>query len=151
MQDSYIEALRAMIKGHPGGLVAICEELVVDYDITRKEVSGKNGFKLGFEKAMHIAEECERAGGENCNALRAFMEAKRGASRAEKVNISEQVAGALKEVSDVVSVNARAAAHGYSPNSKREMRREVVEAIAQLEKVEQALGDDDGQPLRSVA
>lgn len=146
------EAVRMAVAGYPDGLVGLCRDLCLNYETTRKEIAGEHGFKLDATKALEISIACIRKGGENCRAVKDAIDAahEEAGEPPAALSMSERIAKAAQEFADVIAAEAAARADGvYSPNERKRIHKQVLEAIGALILIDQG-AEQGASHLRSV-
>jgi hypothetical protein len=134
-------AVRLTVKTVPGGwdtLGVLCGK---SGETLRHAFSGTDSrYVPSVIDAMTIGEHAVSIQSANCHAIADAVDATCGRSRpsaAPVANMDERIAKFIKETSDVVSAVVEAKADGhYSPNDKKRIRKEVIEALDALLQIE---------------
>lgn len=143
-----LDALRRMVANYPGGRAALAVRLGKSEEVLRKELSGASGHhKMGLADAEEIATMCQEAGSPEAHALGTVFSFKAGLLTLpvihmgeEKPCLSRATAHAVHESADVLLAVTRSKADGkISDNDKRDVLREIGEAVAALQAVAAAL------------
>lgn len=142
-----LDALRRMVANYPGGRSALAVRLNKSDEVLRKELSGVSpSHKMGLADAEEIATMCREAGSAEAHALGtvftfnagmlALPVAQPGAAKC----LTKSSAIAVRECADVLmAVTLAKADNNVSDNDKRDVRREIAEAVAALLAVDQSL------------
>lgn len=141
-----LDALRRMVANYPGGRPALAVRLNKSDEVLRKELSGSVHHKMGLADAEEIATMCREAGSAEAHALgtvfsfRAGMLALPEAPVTGDKCVSKATAVAVHECAEVLLAVTKSKADGnISDNDRRDVMREIGQAVAALQAVAAAL------------
>lgn len=143
-----LDALRRMVANYPGGRAALAARLGKSDDVLRKELSGSSSHhKMGLQDAEEIATMCHEARSAEAHALGTVFSFKAGLLTLpvmemgdERPCLSRATAQAVHESADVLLAVTKSKADGnISDNDRREVRREIGQAVSALQAVAAAL------------
>lgn len=141
---SPLSALKLMVQHYPGGRDAMATLLGKTSETIRQELGGYPGFKMGVVDACVISEACIAVKSEHCHAYANAVASNCGGfiqlpvvEMREPVNVQKTLGVAVKEFADVTVATLSAEASGHSDNARKALKREIAEAYAALQKLEQ--------------
>ncbi|MFD2755986.1 phage regulatory CII family protein [Comamonas terrae] len=143
-----LDALRRMVASYPGGRTALAARMGKSDEVLRKELSGASAHhKMGLADAEEIAAMCHEVGSPEAHALGTVFSFKAGMLTLPVIDmakgrlcLSTTTADAVREAADVLLAVTRSKADGnVSDNDKRDVLREIGEAVVALQAVAVAL------------
>lgn len=141
---SPLSALKLMVQHYPGGRDAMATLLGKSSETLRQELGGYPGFKMGVVDACVISEACIAVQSEHCHAYANAVASNCGGfiqlpvvEMREPANVQKTLGVAVKEFADVTVATLTADAGGYSDNARKALKREIAEAYAALQRLEQ--------------
>ncbi|MFD1839121.1 phage regulatory CII family protein [Paracidovorax cattleyae] len=143
-----LDALRRMVANYPGGRAALAARLGKSDEVLRKELSGSStSHKMGLADAEEIATMCHEAGSAGSQGLGTVFSFGAGMLSLPVIDMGaahhclrSATAAAVRESADVLVVVTQSQADGsISDNDKREVLREIGQAVAALQGVAAAL------------
>lgn len=143
-----LDALRRMVASYPGGRTALAARLGKSDEVLRKELSGSSTHhKMGLADAEEIATMCHEVGCAEAHALGTIFSFKAGMLTLPVIDmgkgsfcLNSKTADAVREAADVLLAVTRSKADGnVSDNDKRDVLREIGEAVVALQAVAMAL------------
>lgn len=155
-----LDALRRMVANYPGGRTALAARLGKSDEVLRKELSGaSSSHKMGLADAEEIACMCNEAASPEAHALGTVFSFKAGFLTLPVVDTTsaslclfKATSQAVHEAADVLMVVTRSKSDGnISDNDKKDVLREIGQAVAALQAVAVALkaehaADNTGRP-----
>jgi hypothetical protein len=142
-----IDAIRLMVKHHPGGVDALAAQCGKSPETLRKEIADAAGYKLGVADACVISEACIRASSPHCHAYANAVAVNCGGfvqlevrEMTPAANIHSEAASLMKECADVATTIAEGMADGsLSPNDIKRTDKELAELLEQIQRVQAAV------------